>query len=74
MEQCGASSIYPNPLFLVLNLTQMQKNWLHIPLFFGGKIYQISKKKLKSFSPHLDLDFSLEAIFLSSFCHFLDKF
>jgi hypothetical protein len=29
----------------------------------GGKIYQILKKKLKSFSPHLDLDFCLEAIF-----------
>jgi hypothetical protein len=63
MERCRASSIHPNPLFFMLNLTQMQKNWLHIPLFFGGKIYQISKKKLKSFSPHLDLDFSLEATF-----------
>jgi hypothetical protein len=49
MEQCGASSIHPNPLFLVLNLTQMQKNWLHIPLFFAGKIYQISRKKTQKF-------------------------
>jgi len=49
IEQYEESSIHPNPLFLVLNLTQMQKNWLHIPFLFAGKIYQSLRKKTQKF-------------------------
>jgi hypothetical protein len=37
MEQCGASSIHPNPLFLVLNLTQMKKKLVAYSFFWGGE-------------------------------------
>jgi hypothetical protein len=44
---------HPNPLFLVLNLTQMQKNWLHIPLFFGGIFLSNFEKKNSKVFHHI---------------------